>query len=104
MGAWELVDPPKDANIIGSHFVFHYKHNAAGKIASHKVRLVVQGFMQKEGIDYNETFSPMVKLSEIHIIVAIAAHNNWELEQTDVDGAYLNSPLTETIYATAKGL
>jgi len=50
MGAWELVDPPKDANIIGSHFVFHYKHNAAGKIASHKVRLVAQGFTQQEGI------------------------------------------------------
>ena len=104
MGAWELVDPPKDTNIIGSHFVFHYKHNAASKIASCKVRLVAQGLAQQEGINYNETFSPTAELSEIHIITAITAHNNWELEHTDVDGAYLNSPLTETIYATAKGL
>ena len=73
MGAWELVNPPKGANIIRSHFIFHYQHNAAGKIASRKVRLVSQGFSQQEGVDYNETFSPMAKLSAICIIAAIAA-------------------------------
>src|SRR5882724_9315602 len=98
MGAWEFVDLPKGANVVGSHFVFHYKLNAAGKIASHKVRLVAQGFSQQEGVDYNETFSPMAKLSAICIIATLVAHNDWELEQTDIDGAYLNAPLMETIY------
>jgi len=70
----------------------------AGEIASCKVRLVAQGFLQQEGVDYNETFSPMAKLSAICIITAIAAHNDWELEQTDIDRAYLNAPLMETIY------
>jgi len=98
MGAWELVDPPKGMNIVGSCFVFHYKHNADGEIASHKVRLVAQGFSQQESINYSETFSPTAKLSAIHIIAAIATWNDWELEQTDVDSGYLNAPLMETIY------
>jgi len=98
MGAWELVYPPKDANIVGSCFIFHYKHNATGEIASHKVRLVAQGFSQQEGIDYNETFSPTAKLSAICIIAAVATWNDWELKQMDVDSAYLNAPLTEMIY------
>ena len=55
--------------------------------------------MQEEGIDYRETFSPTAtKLSAIHIIAAIATWNDWELEQTDIDGAYFNAPLSETIY------
>ena len=98
MGAWELVDLPKDANVVGSHFVFHYKLNVAGKIASSKVRLIAQGFSQQEGVNYNQTFSPTAKLSTICIIATLAACNDWELEQTDVDGAYLNAPLTVTIY------
>ena len=59
MGAWELVDPPKDVNIVKSHFISHYKLNMAGEIASCKVRLVAQGFSQ-QGVDYNKTFPLMV--------------------------------------------
>jgi len=68
--------------------VLHYKHNAAGNIASRKARLVAQA----KGINYNETFSPTAKLSAIRIITTITTHNDWELEQTDIDGAYLNAP------------
>ena len=84
--------------MLTSHFLFHYKLNAAGDVASYKVRLVAQGFSQQEGIDYNETFSPMAKLSAICIVAALTAHNNWELEQMDIDREYLNAPLMETIY------
>lgn len=104
MGTWTLVEPPPDANIVGSHMVLHYKHDAAGQMASCKSCFVMQGFSQAEGIDYIETFAPTAKLSAIRIIAAIAAQNDWELEQTDVDGAYLNVPLKETIYMRqAKG-
>jgi len=54
--------------------------------------------MQEEGIEYRETLSLTAKLSTIHIIATIATQNNWELEQTDIDGAYLNAILSETIY------
>ena len=104
MGTWILVEPPPNANIVGSRMVLHYKRNATGHVASRKLRFVVQGFSQAEGIDYNETFAPTAKLSAIRIIAALAARNDWELEQTDVDGAYLNAPLKETIYMRqAKG-
>jgi Reverse transcriptase (RNA-dependent DNA polymerase) len=95
---WDLVEPPGGVNIVGSKLVFHYKHDANGNVVAHKTRLVAQGFTQTQGIDYNETFSPTAKLSAIRIIIAIAIRNDWELEQTDIDGAYLNAPITETIY------
>src|SRR5882724_9934736 len=98
MDTWRLVELPDCANIVGSKFVLHYKHNAANNISSRKARLVTQGFTQTKGINYTKQFSPMAKLSAIHIIASISAHNNWELEQMDIDGTYLNSPLKETIY------
>ena len=98
VGTWRLVKPHEDANIVGSCFIFHYKHDSNGNITSGKARLIAQGFMQEEGIDYWETFSPTAKLSAIHIITAIATQNDWELKQTDIDGTHLNAPLLETIY------
>ena len=62
-----------------------------GSIDTRKSRLVAQGFTQQEGIDYSDTFSPTAKLTAIRVIVAIAVRNDWELEQTDVDTAYLNA-------------
>jgi Reverse transcriptase (RNA-dependent DNA polymerase) len=101
---WDLVEPPGGMNIVGSKLVFHYKHDASGKVVAYKTRLVAQSFSQSEGIDYNEMFSPTTKLSAIHIIAAIAVRNNWELKQTDIDGTYLNAPITETVYMRqAKG-
>jgi hypothetical protein len=101
---WDLVEPPDGVNIVGSKLVFHYKHDANGEVVNRKTRLVAQGFSQAEGIDYNETFSPTAKLSAIRIIIAIAIRNDWEIEQTDIDGAYLNAPITEVVYMRqAKG-
>src|SRR5882724_10385591 len=80
MDTWRLVELPDHVNIVGSKFILHCKHDAASNIASRKVRLVMQGFTQAKGINYNETFSPTEKLSTIHIIAAIAVCNDWELE------------------------
>ena len=98
LGTWKLVEPSPHANVIGSCWVFHYKIDSTSKIVKYKGRLVTQCFSQAEGINYNETFSPTAKLSAIRIIAALATCNDWELKQTDIDGAYLNAPLTETIY------
>jgi len=59
METWDLVNLPKGANIVRSHLVFHYKLNTAGNVASHKFRLITQGFSQ-QGVDYNKTFPLMV--------------------------------------------
>ena len=96
--AWTLVEPPEDANIVRSRLILRYKRDANRMITSHKTRFVAQGFSQAMGIDYNETFAPTAKLLAIQIVTAIAVRNDWEIKQTDIDGAYLNASLKETIY------
>ena len=76
--------------------MFHYKHDVSGNIIAPKTRLVAQGFSQAEGRDYNETFSPTAELSAIQIIATIAIRT--DCKQTDIDGMYLNAPITETVY------
>jgi len=64
----------------------------------YKARLVAQGFTQSFSMDYDETYTPVAKFASTHIILTLAAQNNWEVEQVDVKNAYLNTELTETIY------
>src|SRR6266481_9128472 len=95
---WELVDQPSNTNIIGSRWVFWLKHDAGGKITQHRARLVAQGYTQAFGINYDDTFSPIVKLASLRIIAALAARNDWSLQQMDVNSAYLNASLQELVY------
>ncbi|GBE86172.1 hypothetical protein SCP_0900490 [Sparassis crispa] len=95
---YDLVEPPENTNVVGSKFVFRIKRNANGKIESYKARLVAQGFSQIPGIDFNDTFAPVAKLASIRIILALAAHHDWDVHQMDVKGAYLNADLEEEIF------
>lgn len=95
---YELVEPPTNMNIVGCRYVFRVKRNADGTITLFKARLVAQGHTQVPGLDFNETFAPVAKLSSIRTILALAARYDWELEQMDVKSAYLNGRLDETIY------
>ena len=93
-----LVKPPPNINIIGSRIILCYKLDKDGKIGSRKSQLIAQGFTQQEGINFTDTFSPTANLTAVRIIAAIAVWNDWELEQTDIDAAYLNASLKEDIY------
>ena len=95
-GTWELVDPPPNANIIGSKWVFRVKKDAAGNIVCYKACLVTQGFSQVPGIDYFDTYAPIAKLASIRTVLAYAARQNLELHQIDIKGAYLNGKLNES--------
>ncbi len=99
-GMWESVPRPIDVNIVSSKWVFHIKKKANGSIEKYKAQLVARGFTQIYGVDYFSTYSPVTKLTSIRLILALAAHHDWDIESFDFDGAYLNGELqqNETIY------
>ena len=92
-GTWKLEEPPPGANIIGSKWVFKAKKDPSGKVVRYKARLVAQGFSQVEGVDYFDTYAPVVKLASSRVIIALANRMGWGLHQVDVKGAYLNGEL-----------
>jgi hypothetical protein len=98
MGVFEVVPRPKGRKVVGSKWVFRTKRGPDGEIQKYKARVVAQGFTQVEGIDYDETFAPVAKLSSIRTFLALAAELDLEVHQMDVKSAYLNGLLEEEIY------
>ena len=95
---FEVVDLPHSKRPVGCKYVFKIKYNPDGSIDKYKVRLVAQGFLQQEGIDYNEVFAPVVDSTSISLLLAIANHEDWEMEQMDVVTAFLHGRLEEEVY------
>lgn len=97
-GVWELVPCPANANVVGVRWVYDVKMDEHGNVTRHKARLVAQGFSQKEGIDYNETFAPTMHIKTARLLLAIAARDNVAARQYDVSTAFLHADLKETVY------
>ncbi|KAK0600749.1 hypothetical protein LWI29_018076 [Acer saccharum] len=95
---WDLVDLPPGRNAIGNKWVLRIKQKADGIVERYKACLVAKGYTQQEGIDYEETFSHVVRFASICLILAIVAHMDLELHQMDVKTAFLNGELDEEIY------
>lgn len=95
---WKLVEPTGRHKPIGCKWVFQTKRCAYGSIKRYKARLVAKCFTQKEGIDFNENFSPVSTKDAFRIIMALVAYFNMELHQMDVKTAFLNGDLEEEIY------
>lgn len=90
---WEIVERPHDRKVIGNRLVLQSKENN-----KKKVRLVAKGCAQRFGVDYIETYSPVVKMTSIRLLSAIAAEKDLEIHQIDVITAYLNSEINEQVY------
>jgi hypothetical protein len=100
----DLEEIPKGTKTVGCKWVYKTKYDSQGNIDKFKARLVAKGYTQREGIDYNEIFSPVSCKDSFRIIMALVAHYDLELHQMDVKTAFLNGDLDETVYiAQPKG-
>jgi hypothetical protein len=95
---WELVDPPTGCKPIGTKWVWKNKKGEKGEVVRKKSRLVAQGFSQKEGIDYEETFALVARLEAIRILLVFSVAKGFKLHQMDVKSSFLNGVLEEEVY------
>jgi len=96
--SWELVDLPEDKKAIGCKWVYKVKHNANGSVSRYKTKLVAKGYAQTYGIDYEETYSPVAKMTTVKAIIVMAAAKGWSLHQMDVKNVFLHGDLQEEVY------
>ena len=97
-GTWEVVDRPYGCKSIGCKWVFKKKLRPDGTIEKYKARLVAKGYTQKEGEDFFDTYSPIVRLTTIQVLLSLAASHGLLIHQMDVKTAFLNGELDEEIY------
>ena len=95
---WQTARLPRNRKPIKCRWVFTKKYDKHGNVKKFKARLVAKGFSQKHGLDFNETFSPVVKFKSIRVLTALAAHHKMMMYQDDVPTAFLKGTLKEEIY------
>nr|GEW47977.1 ribonuclease H-like domain-containing protein [Tanacetum cinerariifolium] len=97
-GTWILVPKPTNVNAVRSMWLFQHKYHADGSLSRYKARLVANISNQQYGVDCNDTFSLVVKPASIRTLLSLALARNWPVHQLDVENAFLNDDLTETVY------
>ncbi|XP_020261941.1 uncharacterized protein LOC109837959 [Asparagus officinalis] len=95
---WELIKLPEGKRAVGCKWVFTVKQNPDGQVKRYKARLVAKGYSQTYGIDYDETFAPVAKMSTIRTLISLAVNGGWKLHQLDVKNAFLHGDLVEEVY------
>ena len=95
---WTLVEKPKSAKVLTNRWVLQVKRKANGDIDKYKARPVVRGFTQRAGVDFEETFSPVIRFESIRTVLAVAVELKLELRQFDIKTAFLYGHLEEDLY------
>jgi hypothetical protein len=96
--SWCLENLSVGRRAIGLKRVFKVKRDERGNIVKHKARLVVKGYAQRHGIDYDEVFVPVARLDSVRLLIALAAQEGWEVHHLDVKSAFLNGELQEEVF------
>lgn len=95
---WDLVPLPPGKKPIDSKWVYKVKLRSDGSLECHKARLVAKGYHQKQGIDFQETFSSVVPFTIVSCLIALTVSRNWSLYQLDVNDAFLHGDLHKDMY------
>jgi hypothetical protein len=97
---WDLVPRSPGANVVTNKWIFKHMLKSNGSLYRYKARWVLQGFTQRPGVDYHETFSPVVKPATVQTVLTLAISRGWPVHQLDVKNAFLHGTLSETIYCS----
>ena len=97
---WDLVTLLEGKNVIGLKWVYRTKYNVMELIQKYKGWLVAKGYAQHEGVDFEETFSPIARFETVRVFRVVAAQLGWPIYQFDVKSAFLNDELEEEVYVT----
>ena len=95
---WSLVPHPPSAHIVGCRWIYKLKYLPNGSVEKHKDRVVAQGFTQTPGVDYFDTFNPVVKPYTIRLILDLVVSFQWLIRQLDVENAFLNGDLQDEVF------
>lgn len=95
---WELVPHKKGINLIDSRWVYKVKRKADGTVERLKARLVAKGFKQRYGVDYLDTYCPVVKPATVRVVLSLVVSQGWSLRQIDIQNAFLHGVLSEEVY------
>lgn len=97
-GTWTLVPSNPSQHLAGYKWVFRFKRNPNGVVKCYKARFVAQGFHQRLGINYYETFSSLIKLTTVCVFFSLTLSKGWPLKQLEVNNVFLHGHLTEDVY------
>jgi len=95
---WDLVPHPPWANVVTGKWIFKHKLQSNGSLERYKAHWVLHVFTQRPGVDFDETFSPVVKLATVRTVLSLALSHRWPIHQLDIKNAFLHGNLTEMVY------
>lgn len=97
-GTWELTELPKECKAIDLKWIHKIKRDAEGNIIKHKARIIAKGYVQKQGVDFDEVFALVTRIETIHLLLALATKGNWEVHHLDVKTTFLNRKIKEEVF------